>query len=116
LRNSAVRKLVGEAWDAGKIEQKESASLTGIPNISQKGTGLGNWLTREQAKELLAVPDRSTLKSKSDYVILALLVGCALRRNEVAELDVQTKNPTGTNDLADHRCRENISLVWASVS
>jgi integrase len=59
--------------------------------MSQKGTRLGNWLTREQAKELLAVPDRSTLKGKRDYVILALLVGCAaLRRNELAELDVET--------------------------
>jgi len=72
------------------IGQEEAASLTDIPNISQKGTRLGNWLTREQAKELLAVPDRSTLKGKRDYVILALLVGCALRRNELAELDVAT--------------------------
>jgi integrase len=30
------------------------------------------------------------LKGKRDYVILALLVGCALRRNELAELDVET--------------------------
>ena len=34
--------------------------------MSQKGTRLGNWLTREQAKELLAVPDRSTLKGKTE--------------------------------------------------
>jgi len=72
------------------IGSEEAASLTDIPNMSQKGTRLGNWLTREQAKELLAVPDRSTLKGKRDYVILALLVGCALRRNELAELDVET--------------------------
>jgi integrase len=90
VRLSAVRKLVGEARRAGMIGQEEAASLTEIPNISQKGTRLGNWLTREQAKELLAVPDRSTLKGKRDYVILALLVGCALRRNELAELDVKT--------------------------
>jgi integrase len=69
------------------IGSEEAASLADIPNISQKGTRLGNWLTREQAKELLAVPDRSTLKGKRDYMILALLVGCALRRNE---LDVET--------------------------
>jgi site-specific recombinase XerD len=43
----------------------------------------------EQAKELLAVPDRSTIKGKRDYAILALLVGCALRRQELAELDVE---------------------------
>jgi integrase len=90
VRLSAVRKLVGEARRAGIIGQEEAASLTDVPNISQKGTRLGNWLTREQAKELLAVPDRSTLKGKRDYVILALLVGCALRRNELAELDIAT--------------------------
>jgi integrase len=38
---------------------------------------------------LLAVPDCSTLKGKRDYVILALLVGCALRRQELAQLDVE---------------------------
>ena len=90
VRLSAVRKMVGEAQLAGMIGQEEAATLTEIPNISQKGTRLGNWLTREQAKDLLAVPDRSNLKGKRDYVILALLVGCALRRNELAELDVET--------------------------
>ena len=53
-----------------------------------KGTRLGNWLTRDQAKELLTVPDRSKIKGKRDYVILALLLGCALRRQELASLDV----------------------------
>jgi integrase len=90
VRLSAVRKLVGEARCAGMIGQDEAGSLTDIPNIRQQGTRLGNWLTREQARELLAVPDRSTLKGKRDYAILALLVGCALRRNELAELDVAT--------------------------
>jgi integrase len=90
VRLSAVRKMVEEARRAGMVGQEEAASLTGIPNIRQQGSRLGNWLTREQAKELLAVPDRSTLKGKRDYVILALLVGCALRRNELAELDVET--------------------------
>src|ERR1700704_2943387 len=90
VRLSAVRKLVGEARRNNMIGSEEAASLTDIPNISQKGTRLGNWLNREQAKELLAVPDRSTLKGKRDYVILALLVGCALRQNELAELDVET--------------------------
>jgi integrase len=63
--------------------------LTDIPDVRQKGTRLGNWLTREQAKELLAVPDRSTLKGKRKYVIIALLVGCALRRRELAILKIE---------------------------
>ncbi len=90
VRLSAVRKMIGEARKNGMLGAEEAATLTDVPNIRQKGTRLGNWLTREQAKELLAVPDRSTLKGKRDYVILALLVGCALRRNELAELDVAT--------------------------
>jgi integrase len=90
VRLSAVRKMIGEARKNGMLGAEEASSLTEVPNMSQKGTRLGNWLTREQAKELLAVPDRSTLKGKRDYVILALLVGCALRRNELAELNVQT--------------------------
>jgi hypothetical protein len=53
VRLSAVRKMVGEARRAGMIGQEEAASLTDIPNIRQKGTQLGNWLTREQAKDLL---------------------------------------------------------------
>jgi integrase len=90
VRLSAVRKLVAEARRNGLVGVEEAASLAEVPNIRQKGTRLGNWLTREQAKELLAVPDRSTLKGKRDYVILALLVGCALRRQELATLDVET--------------------------
>lgn len=71
------------------IGLEEATNLTDVPNVRQKGTRLGNWLTREQAKELLAVPDRSKLKGKRDYVIIALLVGCALRRRELATLNIE---------------------------
>src|SRR6202040_2316457 len=71
VRLSAVRKLVGEARRNNMIGSEEAASLTDIPNISQKGTRLGNWLNREQAKDLLAVRHHSTLNRHLDYVILA---------------------------------------------
>jgi integrase len=89
VRLSAIRKLVGEAKRAGIVGAEEAASLNDVPNVPQRGVRLGNWLTREQAKELLAVPDRSKLKGKRDYVIIALLVGCALRRRELASLSVE---------------------------
>lgn len=90
VRLSAVRKLVAEARRNGLIGAEEAASLAAVPNIRQKGTRLGNWLTREQTRALLAVPDRSTLKGRRDYGILTLLVGCALRRHELASLDIGT--------------------------
>jgi integrase len=88
VRLSAIRKLIGEAQRNGIIGAEEAANLAGVPNLPQKGTRLGNWLTRDQAKKLLTVPDRSNIKGKRDYVILALLLGCALRRQELASLDV----------------------------
>ena len=90
VRLSAVRKLVREAKRAGVIGAEEASQMADVPNVRQQGTRLGNWLTKEQAKQLLAVPDRSTPKGKRDYVILALLVGCALRRTELAMLNVET--------------------------
>jgi site-specific recombinase XerD len=90
VKLSAIRKLITEAKRAGVIGAEEAAQMTDVPNVRQQGTRLGNWLTKDQAKELLAVPDRSTMKGKRDYAILALLVGCALRRNELAMLDVET--------------------------
>jgi integrase len=80
--------MVHEARRNGMLGVEEEANLTDVPNIRQQGTRLGNWLTRKQTKEILAVPDRSTLKGKRDYVILALLVGCALRRQELASLGI----------------------------
>ena len=90
VKLSAIRKLVNEAKRVGVISGEEASQMSDVPNIPQRGTRLGNWLTRDQAKELLAVPDRSALKGKRDYVILALLTGCALRRRELAMLEVET--------------------------
>jgi integrase len=41
------------------------------------------------------VPDRSTLKGRRDYVIIALLVGCALRRRELASLMIEVGKEDG---------------------
>ena len=90
VKLSAARKLVGEARRAGVISAEDASQMSDIPNVRQSGVRLGNWLTKEQAKQLLAVPDRSTVKGKRDYVILALLTACALRRNELAMLKMET--------------------------
>ena len=89
VRLLAVRKLVREARRNGMLSAEDAADLTDVPNVREKGTRLGNWLTKEQARELLAVPDRSTLKGKREYAILAVLTGCALRRRELASLNVE---------------------------
>ena len=46
---------------------------------------LGKWLTREQAEKLLSAPPK-TLMGLRDRAILGLLIGCGLRRDELANL------------------------------
>ena len=89
VRLAAIRKLVAEARRNGILGAEEASQIADVPNVRLKGRRMGNWLTRKQAKELLAVPDRSTLKGKRDYCILAVLVGCALRRRELANLEIE---------------------------
>ncbi len=52
VRLSAVRQLVAEARASGLLGVDEAARLSDLPNVRQQGTRLGNWLTRDQAKEL----------------------------------------------------------------
>ena len=86
---SAIRKLVAEARRHGIIDSETAASIIEVPNVRQQGTRMGNWLNRSQAKELLAVPDRERLIGNRDHAILALLLGCGLRRQELAQLKVE---------------------------
>ncbi|MFZ0394866.1 MAG: tyrosine-type recombinase/integrase [Terracidiphilus sp.] len=88
LRLSAIRKLVREARDNGIIDPAEGVRITSVPGVPQQGIRLGNWLTREEIRRLLAVPDRTRLIGKRSHAILSLLVYCAVRREEAATLQM----------------------------
>ncbi len=66
VKLSSIRKLVNETKRAGVISGEEASQMS---DVQQRDTRLGNGLTKEQAKELLAVPNRSTSKGKRDYAI-----------------------------------------------
>jgi hypothetical protein len=44
---------------------------------------LGNWLTADQGRSLLLNSEGDSRRSKRNYAILALLIGCGLRRGEL---------------------------------
>ena len=46
----------------------------------------GNWLSASEARALWRSPDAETLKGKRDRAIIAVLLGCGLRRRELADL------------------------------
>ena len=87
-RLAAIRKLAREAALNGMLAPEAAAGIEQIPGAKQHGTRAGNWLTREQAQTLLDLPDPKTLKGKRDRAVLALLIGCALRRSEAAGLAI----------------------------
>jgi site-specific recombinase XerD len=57
-----------------------------VKGVASKGIRLGNWLSVKQAQTLLNTPDTTTTKGLRDRAILAILLGCGLRRSEVAAL------------------------------
>lgn len=94
-RLSAIRKLAMEAADNGLIEESTAQAIRRTEGVRQEGKKLGNWLSQEQAQALLLAPElydwrgQPNLKGLRDRALLAMLIGCGLRRDEVARLTVK---------------------------
>ena len=85
-RLSAIRKLAAEAADNGALDSQVAGGIRAVKGARQEGRRTGNWLTREQAQLWLGAPDTRTLKGLRDRALLAVLIGCGLRRAEAANL------------------------------
>jgi integrase/recombinase XerD len=84
---SAVRKLAAEAADNALLAPELAAGIAKVHGAKRLGTRAGNWLTPEEATAMLNAPDRSTLIGCRNRALLALLLGCGLRRAELVSLD-----------------------------
>lgn len=89
VRLSAVKKLAAEACDNGWLAPEVAASITRVKGARRHGVRSGNWLTLAQAERLLELPGRETPKGLRDRALLALLIGCGLRRQELAGLKIE---------------------------
>lgn len=85
-RLSAIRKLAREAADNGAMPQTAAAAIGRVKGVPQQGEPVGNWLGKRQAELLLDAPSRDTLKGLRDRALLAVALGCGLRRQELADL------------------------------
>ncbi len=86
IRMSAIRKLAAEAADNGLLAPELAAGIARVKSAQSIGVRTGNWLSLTQAQALLSAPDIGTMKGLRDRAILAVLLGCGLRRSEVAAL------------------------------
>ena len=89
VRITAVRKLAVEAADNGLLAPELAAGISRVKGAKSKGVRVGNWLSVQQAQKLLNAPDIATKKGLRDRAMLAVLLGCGLRRSEVAALTLQ---------------------------
>jgi site-specific recombinase XerD len=86
IRMSAIRKLAVEATDNGMLDPNMAAGILRVKSAKTQGVRMGNWLSLKQAQALLNAPDITTTKGLRDRAIIAVLLGCGLRRSEVAAL------------------------------
>jgi len=86
VRMSAIRRLAAEAADNGLLDPVVASGVSRIKGVKNHGRRTGNWLTVEQAEKLINAPGTTTLKGKRDRALLAVLIGCGLRREETALL------------------------------
>jgi integrase/recombinase XerD len=86
VRITAVRKLALEAADNGLLASEIALGIGRIKGVPSRGVRTGNWLSLSQAQLLLNTPDIRTRKGLRDQAIFAVLLGCGLRRSEVAAM------------------------------
>jgi integrase len=108
VRITAVRKLAVEAADNGLPAPELAAGITRVKGAKSKGVRVGNWPWLPQAQALLNAPDTTTKKGLRDRVMLAILLGCGLRRSESALTLAhirQRDNRLRIIDLVGKHCR-----------
>lgn len=87
LKLSAIRRLAHEAVDSGLLSPELGTGIVRVKGIRLHGQRMGNWLGLQEARHLIEVASqRNSLRGKRDAAILALFLGCGLRRTELVDL------------------------------
>jgi integrase len=86
LHLSAIRRLADESAESGWLTPELAIGIRRVQGVKRLGQKSGNWLTRNQAQELVNAASKADLRGWRDGAIIGLLLGCGLRRSEVVGL------------------------------
>jgi site-specific recombinase XerD len=78
-----------------------AAGIRRVKGVRRLGVRLGNWLTVEQGRRLLHGNGSLTLRELRDHAMVALLIGCGLRRGEVLALALESLQQREEQVIAD---------------
>lgn len=79
------RELIPDSWRAG-VTRDWLADIQSVKGIKRLGVRQGNWLSLNQAQALMDAVTGDDPITLRDRAILAMLLGCGLRRSELARL------------------------------
>jgi site-specific recombinase XerC len=88
LHLSAIRRLADESAESGWLSPEHAIGIRRVKGVKRFGGKMDNWLTRNQAQELVNAAARDSLRGWRDCAMLGLLLGCGLRRSEVVGLNL----------------------------
>ena len=88
LRLAAVRRLAYEASYCGLLSPDLAAGIRRVKGAKRLGVRMGNWLSVEQCNKLLTATAGSTLRDARNHAVLAMLIGCGLRRAEIVGVKI----------------------------
>ena len=86
LHLSAIRRLADEAAESSMLSPELAIGIRRVKGVKRLGRRIGNWLSGEQAQDLLDSIPQNTLRGRRDAAMIGLLLGCGLRRSEAVAL------------------------------
>src|SRR5271165_2437825 len=81
LHLSAIRRLADEVAENSMLSPELAIGIRRVKGVKRLGTRIGNWLSADQAQDLLNSIPRSAIRGSRDAAVVGLLLGCGLRRS-----------------------------------
>jgi site-specific recombinase XerC len=86
LHLCAIRRLADEAAEISMLSPELAIGIRRVKGVKRLGRRIGNWLSGDQAQNLLNSIPQSTPRGRRDSALIGLLLGCGLRRPEAVGL------------------------------